>query len=254
MEVKGSPGLLFDLDRQRLSSHSADLGLTLDDAALDRFEAFEAALYQANEVMNLTRVPREECWLRHFLDSLLVAPLLPRDGVVLDIGTGPGFPAWPLACARPDLHVVALDSSGKMIGFLQRQALPNLEVLQGRAEEWEEREAFDVVTGRAVAPLPIQIELSAGLVKTGGAAIPMRTPNDDLEDLDLAPLGLRLDEVRTAELPVIDAARVFPIYRKIARTQERFPRRWAEIKEAPLVRRGSSVEDEEGGDGGEDRE
>ncbi|RYG69749.1 16S rRNA (guanine(527)-N(7))-methyltransferase RsmG, partial [bacterium] len=83
---------------------------------LDRFETFEADLYEANEVMNLTRVPREECWLRHFLDSLLIAPWLPGEGSLLDIGSGPGFPAWPLALARPELQVTALDSSGKMLG------------------------------------------------------------------------------------------------------------------------------------------
>lgn len=232
-------GLLRTLDRERLSSLSAERGVPLDEGQLDRFEAFEAALYEANEVMNLTRVPRDECWLRHFLDSLLIAPLLPQGAEVLDLGTGPGFPAWPLANARPDLKVTAVDSSGKMLGFLYTQPLPNLEVLQGRAEEWEEREAFDVVTGRALAPLAIQVEISAGLAKTGGAVIPMRTPNDDPEDVDLAPLGLRLEGVEEAELPVLQAPRTFPVYRKISRTQEEFPRRWAEIKDAPLTRNGA---------------
>ncbi len=210
--------------------------MPLTDAALDDLERFESALYRANEVMNLTRVPRDECWIRHFLDSLLIAPLLPQDAAVLDIGTGPGFPAWPLAVARPDLQITALDSNGKMLGFLETQPLPNLEIVQGRAEEWEEREAFDVVTGRALAPLPIQIELSARLLKIGGVAIPMRTPNDDPEDIALDALGLELESVETAELPVIDAPRVFPIYRKVGRTPEEFPRRWADIKEAPLTR------------------
>ena len=62
-----------------------------------------------------------------------------------------------------------------MLGFLASQPLPNLEIVQGRAEEWEAREAFDVVTGRALAPLAIQLELSAGLARIGGAVIPMRT-------------------------------------------------------------------------------
>ena len=202
---------------------------------LDRFERFEDALYRANEVMNLTRVPRDECWLRHFLDSLLVARLIPHRASVLDIGTGPGFPAWPLAVARPDLAVTALDSSGKMLGFLESQPLPNLEIVQGRAEEWDEREAFEIVTGRALAPLPIQIEVSAGLVRAGGAVIPMRTPNDDPHGIDLEPLGLELQSVETVELPILHAPRTFPVYRKVARTDQSFPRRWAEIKDAPLV-------------------
>src|ERR1041384_3584956 len=130
-------------------------GLELTPEQVAQFEAFEAKLYEANAVMNLTRVPREECWLRHFVDSLLFQDLIPDRASVLDIGTGPGFPAWPLACARPDLQLTAMDSSGKMLGFLQRQGLPNLETIQIRAEEWGVRDRFDVVTGRAVAPLSI---------------------------------------------------------------------------------------------------
>src|ERR1041384_4679794 len=134
-------------------------GLELTPEQVAQFEAFEAKLYEANAVMNLTRVPREECWLRHFVDSLLFQDLIPLNARVLDIGTGPGFPAWPLACARPDLQVTALDSNGKMLGFLRSQPLPNLEVVQERAEEWGAFERFGVVTGRALAPLPVQIEL-----------------------------------------------------------------------------------------------
>ncbi|RYG63615.1 16S rRNA (guanine(527)-N(7))-methyltransferase RsmG [bacterium] len=223
------------MDRARLAEFAYQRGIPLDDEVLDRFEAFEAALYARNEVMNLTRVPREECWLRHFLDSLLIAPLLPSGGTVLDIGTGPGFPAWPLAVARPGVAFTALDSSGKMLGFLASQPLPNLEIVQGRAEEWEERDAFDVVTGRALAPLAIQAEVSAGLVKIGGAFIPMRTPNDDPEGVDLSELGLKLERVATAELPVLDAPRTFPIYRKLEATSDFYPRPWAEIKKAPLT-------------------
>ncbi len=210
----------------------------LTDEQTGAFARFEEALYRANEATNLTRVPREECGVRHFLDSLLVAPLLPPGAEVLDLGTGPGFPAWPLARARGDLAVTALDSAGKMVRFLRSQALPNLEVLQGRAEEWEEREAFDVVTGRAVAPLAVQLELSAGLARIGGAVIPMRTPGDDPEGVELGPLGLELESVREATLPVIEAARVFPVYRKVRPTDGAYPRRWAEIRESPLVRGG----------------
>lgn len=49
----------------------ARLGLDLSESQLEGFSDFEAQLYAANAVMNLTRVPQEDCWLRHFLDSLL---------------------------------------------------------------------------------------------------------------------------------------------------------------------------------------
>jgi 16S rRNA (guanine527-N7)-methyltransferase len=184
--------------------------------------------------MNLTRVPEDEAWVRHYLDSLLFHDLIPEGWSVVDLGTGPGLPAWPLACARPDLRVTAVDSNGKMLGFLRTQPLPNLEVVQIRIEDWDVRERFDVVTGRAVAPLGVQLELSAPLLRLGGRVVPMRTPADDPTAVRLAPLGLKLVEVVERELPGTDVVRAFPLYEKVAPTDRRYPRRWSEIKSKPL--------------------
>jgi len=225
------------MDRPRFRAAADILALPLSDSQLDEFEKFEDGLYAANEMMNLTRVPREECWLRHFLDSLLFQDLIPLRASVLDIGSGPGFPAWPLAVARPDLHVTALDSSGKMVTFLQRFPLANLRTILGRAEEWRVRDQFDVVTGRAVAPLPIQLELSAPACVLEGIVVPMRTPADR-EAIDAfrgAGLGLRLERVDTRRLPGTDVVRLFPIFRKEMTTEDRYPRTWAEIKRSPLT-------------------
>ena len=212
------------------------LGLELSSEQVQAFEAFEEELYRANEVMNLTRVPREECWVRHFVDSLLIQDLLPNGSAVVDLGTGPGFPAWPLACARPDLKVTAVDSSGKMLTFLRGRALPNLTVVQSRAEELEAREQFSVVTGRALAPLPIQIEISAAQAVKDGRVIPMRSSNDldTINGFDASILGLRLSSIEHRPLPTTDVVRVFPVYDKVKSTPRQYPRKWAEIKKKPL--------------------
>ena len=198
------------------------------------FSVFEADLYDRNQVMNLTRVPQKECGVRHFLDSLLLSPLIGDGQRVVDIGTGPGFPAWPLACARPDLSVTAIDSSGKMLGFLSRHPLPNLEIVNDRAESWGRREKFDVATGRAVAPLGIQLELSAPVIRLGGLVIPMRTPNDVFELESLKGLGLELVSIERQVLPGTEIERVFPIYKKIAATPRKYPRDWATIRKKQL--------------------
>lgn len=224
------------MDRAAFSAAAKELGLELSEARLDSFSRFEEALYRANEVLNLTRVPKEDCWRRHFIDSLLIASMIPEHASVLDIGTGPGFPAWPLACARDDLSVTALDSSGKMLGFLREQPLPNLRVIQERAEDWGVREEFDFVSGRALAPLPIQLELSAASCKIGGLVVPMRTPADheSFQLEEYAELGLRFKETQEQTLPGGDEIRAFPIYEKVARTPKTFPRKWAEMRKKPL--------------------
>jgi 16S rRNA (guanine527-N7)-methyltransferase len=206
------------------------MGIELTEVQLSAFETFERALYEANRTKNLTRIPQEECWLRHFVDSLLIAEFLPQGASVLDIGTGPGFPAWPLACARPDLTVTGLDSNGKMLGFLQTQPLPNLRAVLARAEDNPPREKFDVVTGRALAPLPIQLELSAAPCKIGGAVLPMRTPNDEPFGAPPEGLGLEVVQAHRRELPGTDVVRLYPEYKKVSPTSPKFPRAWAEMR------------------------
>lgn len=214
-------------------SHS----MALSDRQLRSFEVFRDALYEANATTNLTRVALADCELRHFIDSLLIAPLLSSGAAVLDIGTGPGFPAWPLAVARPDLRIAAIDSAGKMLRFLRSQPLPNLEVLDGRVEELDRREEFDFVTGRAVAPLAIQLELSAPFCKIGGSVIPFRTPADR-EVAQKFPgdmLGLSPPDLIDISAPDNSFVRLFPRFRKIAATPRQYPRIWAQIKNNPII-------------------
>lgn len=225
------------MDRIRFAEACTHLGIKLTSLQLQAFEAFEDRLYHTNSLTNLTRVPIEECWLRHFLDSLLFQDLVPKRSKVLDIGSGPGFPSFPLACARPDLQITALDSSGKMTGFLKTVAPENLRVVTDRAEEWQVRDIFNVVTGRALAPLSTQLELSAGPCKLNGMIIPMRTPaeSDGFDFPGLKQLGLKLEAITHRALPETEIVRAFPVYRKVAPTPAKFPRRWAEMKKAPLL-------------------
>lgn len=198
-----------------------------------RFITFHERLYAHNQVKNLTRVPAEEAWERHFADSLLFDIWFqPRDEV-LDVGTGPGFPAWPLAAARPDLRVTAIDSNAKMLAFLRENPLPNLEIVLGRIEEVGWRERFDVVTGRAFAPLPIQLEVSAAACKVGGIVLPMRTSRDEFRIAAVTELGLVLEDVDLQ--PLGEAMRAAPIYRKVKATPAKYPRRWSDIKRKPLL-------------------
>jgi 16S rRNA (guanine527-N7)-methyltransferase len=152
-------------------------GVALDSHTRDLLLRYLTLLYEANQRVNLTRVPAEQAVGRHLLDSLcLLAVYTPPEGArVLDIGTGAGLPGIPLAIARPDLRLTLLDSHGKTVQFL-REACAALglpaTVMQARAEEWahnpDAREQFDLAVARAVAKMPILTELMTPFLKVGG--------------------------------------------------------------------------------------
>ncbi len=245
------------MDGAALEREAKNFGIQLKKTQLEAFALFEKKLYEANKVMNLTRVPQEECWKRHFLDSLCISPLISKNAHVLDIGSGGGLPGVALAIARDDLYVTCLDSSNKSVGFLSqifgaRGSLPVLfAVILGRAEEVAHdaryREKYDIVTGRALAPLALQAELSAGFVKVGGVFLPMRTPREiqDAKNLQAQKLGMTLTDLKSISIPPLNAVRLIPVYKKQGRTPAEFPRAWAKIKTSPLGTV-SAMETEEG--------
>lgn len=218
----------------------ATVGIDLTPEMEERFEEFQTKLYEVNQVMNLTRISQDDCEVRHFIDSLLFVDLFPQGAKVLDIGFGAGFPSWPLACARPDLTVVGIDAHQKSVSFLSSVPLPNLGLECGRAEDMRVTEAFDVVTGRAVAPLSAQLEISARPCKIGGHILPLRGPSDIFEidrlgqPFECEALGLALSETVQRQLYGSDATRVLPIFKKVTKTQPGFPRPWGIIKKKPV--------------------
>ena len=217
------------------ASAASRYGIEMTPEMVSKFGAFEERLYEANRTTNLTRVPREESKTRHFLDSLALSQFVPEGAAVLDIGSGAGFPGVPLAIARPDLTVTLLDAGSKEIRFLESQAdLVTVGLILDRAEIAARnalyRERYDVATGRAVAPLTTQAEISAAFVRVGGLFLPQRTEADETPSFEV--LGLELADRKVVE--VAGARRLVPIYRKLTSTPDRFPRTWAAIKKRPL--------------------
>src|SRR5207237_8444784 len=106
----------------------------------------------------------------HFLDSLTLAPLLPPETQVADLGSGAGFPGVPVAVARADLHVTLLESREGKRAFLHHLAtqlrLPNVHVgLTG---------PFEIVVARAGADVARALELSDGILAPNGRVFVMR--------------------------------------------------------------------------------
>ena len=99
-----------------------------------------------------------DLWQRHMWDSAQLAALIPQNARTLaDLGSGAGFPGLVLAAMRPDLAVTLHEATAKKCAFLQaaadRMALP-VTIENGRIEDLPPK-AYDVVTARALAPLPL---------------------------------------------------------------------------------------------------
>lgn len=205
-------------------------------------------LLEQNQFFNLTAIKTPEgAALLHFADSLTLAKFVPLNAKVLDIGSGAGFPAIPLAIARPDLTITALDSTQKRIDFINRSAemlgLSNLNAVCHRAEDVtgkEFKESYDVVTARAVASYPILLELAIPAVKIGGQFIAMKSKDVSRETLGIEKvsklLGIGKPDFHNVKLSGKDEEfeRTIATLKKLTSTPPKYPRAYAQIKKRPI--------------------
>src|SRR5690606_16203753 len=148
------------------------------------------------------------------LDSLAmhdsVAGIAARGGSLADLGTGPGLPGIPLAIAYPGLQVALVESNGKKARFMREAvrtlALGNARVVESRIEAFDAPGAFDAITARALATLPLILELGGHLLKPGGLLLAMKGVVPDAEIAAL-PTGWRVRDVRPLTVPGLAAER-----------------------------------------------
>lgn len=162
----------------------------------------------------------------------------------LDLGTGGGLPGLVLAVRYRDIHWTLLDSRRKKIeavqSFVAELGLGNAQALWGRAEElaWDPRHrgAYDGVVSRAVARLPVFLELARGFVRDGGVIAAVKGPDaaDELRDARRACDALVLGDVHSQE--VAEAARPTTLVRMRAKgpAPKGYPRRTGVPAATPL--------------------
>ena len=196
-----------------LAAGIASLGLALDSGQRAQLAAYLALLAKWNKTYNLTAI-REPARMvtHHLLDALSVVPHLPAVASVriLDVGSGGGVPGIPLAIARPDAHVVMIDSNQKKAAFLLQAAievgLRNAESHAVRVEDFAPAKPFDIVISRAFSDLAAFAAVGARHLAPQGRLFAMKGMHPD-EELAQLPHEIVVAAKPALAVPGLDATR-----------------------------------------------
>ena len=229
-------GLQIDI----LNKFLKDNDIVLNSTQIEKLSQFEEKVIETNEKFNLTNITTEpDFTIKHIIDSLVGIPYIPEGAKLLDIGTGAGFPSMPIAISRPDLKVEAIDSTEKKIGFVNQSAkelgVSNIKAMSIRAEEMPKDNKYDCIVARAVAALPILLELAMPIINVGGLFIAYKATEDELKDSAnaLKILNSKVEKIVSLTLPNGDN-RCLIIIKKLGETPSKYPRNYSQIKKKPL--------------------
>jgi len=187
---------------ERLARRAATRGIALRPHQIRDLEQHFKILMRWNQTVHLTSVQGEDAILeRHFLESMEALPFLQeKAGMLVDVGTGNGFPALPLLMLRPNLEGRLLEPATRKRAFLKEviretdlagrvRALPDR---VDRPEDLAGLAPFDIVTMRAVAGVETVVAAAAGGLVPGGRAL-LFVGQSALEGLEAeCPVGMKL--------------------------------------------------------------
>ncbi|MBF0468102.1 MAG: 16S rRNA (guanine(527)-N(7))-methyltransferase RsmG [Desulfamplus sp.] len=208
--------------KQTVAMGALAFGIELSSKQLDLLAFHAGELIKWNNRFNITAIVDPfEMALKHFIDSIAIAPFIPDGSKVIDLGTGGGFPGMPLKVANPTLEVVMADSSRKKASFLDnliiqsnllvqntlliqnnlsqgriacQNDLNGIKAIHCRAEELgknpEYARQFDFVVSRAFTSLDRFTEMALPFLKSSGVILAMK---GELKPDELAPVMTRED-------------------------------------------------------------
>ena len=154
----------------------------------------------------------DRIWERHIANCIPITTLIEEGASLLDIGSGAGLPGIVIALARPDLKVTLLEPLQRRFDFLSAVVAElklDIAVARGRAENF--RGSFQVVTARAVAPLPKLLTVSWHLVAPVGAVLAMKgeAAQEELAEAEVEARKVfkkvaktQIHEIQLGELPL----------------------------------------------------
>ena len=154
----------------------------------------------------------ERIWDRHIANCIPITTLIPEGVKVVDIGSGAGLPGIVIALVRPDLEVVLIEPLQRRVDFLNEVIsildLP-ITVLRGKSESV--KRSFEIVTARAVAPLPKLLAISWHLVKAQGALLAVKGEGAQSEIDTTEPKKHSQTFLHSLELPGFEPSRVIEV-------------------------------------------
>jgi 16S rRNA (guanine527-N7)-methyltransferase len=212
-----------------LADGAAAIGMPLGPAELDLFAAYHRELLLWNSKFNLvSERSSREIVIRHFIDSLTPAPFLDhREGALIDLGSGGGFPGIPLKIVLPGLQVSLVEASRKKSSFLahliRTLGLGGVHAIRARVEEMTADPQcagrFDTLISRAAFKLPDLIRAASFFLKPGGRLIAMKGPDpqEELAETErlLEAAGMVFGACRDIHLPGAESLKKIIIYNRV---------------------------------------
>ncbi len=233
------------MNKEQLIEQFEKFNIPFDKEKCELLFAFKKETLLTNEKFNLTAITDDDEFNEKMIfDSALVLSnysLNNKKGI--DVGTGAGYPGMVLQILDPSIDLTLLDSTKKKIDYLVNFAKENnidIHSFAGRAEDFTRKniEQFDFATARAVASLPILLEIIAPMLKVGGELIALKGLGYEEEikasSKALKKLDMEIVNVRTFELPCSNEQRAIIHIRKNKTTNKKYPRDYSEIKRQPL--------------------
>src|SRR5512144_2311910 len=209
--------------RELLITGAKELGIDRSVEQVNSLFIYLAELKKWNGKINLTAIRDErDVIIKHVLDSLSYIkgfgpPAGPR---LLDMGSGAGFPAFPIKVIKPDISVTLVESVKKKASFLRHVirtlGLAGADVIDKRIEEIENssRSSYDVVTARAFATMDAALAAGVPFLRTGGLMVLSRGPEEIISEKEFRNTGVHVEKKIELTLPHSDYKRAIWVFKK----------------------------------------
>ncbi len=234
------------MDEKILTEELAKINIELTKLQQTQLQIYFEMINTWSKKFNLTSlISKEDVYLKHFYDSLTASKVCDFTKKIncCDMGTGAGLPGIVLKIIFSEMEITLIESSNKKCLFLQNVVnslnLKNVTIINERVEDYarKNREIFDVVITRALAPLSTILEFGIPLLKIEGQLIALKGHiNEELDNCKNAfqILSCSIEKKEEFLLPLENSFRTILAITKTKSTNPKYPRDFEKMKKKPL--------------------